>query len=199
MQIQRLMVLTVTCGGLLLGQGGINPNPAPDPAKDQRPPAEQQANPADPANSSLATMSAQDKEWIINTVKDGELEIAMGNLAQQKSSNNSIKSLAQKLVADHTSSNQQLEALGRKSGVALAAGGGAQPNPALSNLTGADFDRTWINEIVASHQKAISSFEQQMRNTRDNDLSSFINTTLPTLRAHLNDAQSVQKSLGVGE
>jgi hypothetical protein len=38
-----------------------------------------------------------------------------------------------------------------------------------------------------------------MRNTRDNDLSSFINTTLPTLRAHLNDAQSVQKSLGVGE
>ena len=192
MQIQQLMVLTVTCGGLLLGQGGINPNPAPDPAKDQRPPAEQQANPS-------STLSAQDKEWIANTVKDGEMEIAMGNLAQQKSSNNSIKSLAQKLVADHTSANQQLEALASKNGVALTAGAGAQPSPALPNLTGADFDRAWINEIVAGHEKAIASFEQQMRSTRDNDLSSFINTTLPTLRAHFSDAQSVQKSLGVGE
>jgi putative membrane protein len=46
---------------------------------------------------------------------------------------------------------------------------------------------------VADHQKDIAEFEKAANSAADSDIKALAAKTLPTLRAHLKEAQSLQK------
>jgi putative membrane protein len=62
--------------------------------------------------------------------------------------------------------------------------------------SGAAFDRGFIAAQVTAHQNAIALFEKEASGGSDPDLKAFAAKQLPTLRAHLKQAQDLQSKLG---
>jgi putative membrane protein len=137
-------------------------------------------------------LSAGDQAFIQAVATAGMTEVAVAKLGIERASDVNVKSYAQKLFDDHTKMNTELTAIAQKKGVAIPAvksGSGAET--ALSSATGKDFDRLFLKHMVDEHEKAVALFEQQ-QNTSDMDLKTFIDTNLPTLRSHLEQAKSLQ-------
>jgi putative membrane protein len=64
----------------------------------------------------------------------------------------------------------------------------------LKMRTGADFDREYMEMMVADHGKAISLFEQASSN-RDDEIQAYAREMLPILKRHETSAKSLLKKL----
>lgn len=69
---------------------------------------------------------------------------------------------------------------------------GAEP---WMSQTGKEFDKGFIDAAVQDHQKAIELFENESTRGTDTQLKAFAKKQLPTLRAHLKQAQDLQQKL----
>jgi putative membrane protein len=49
----------------------------------------------------------------------------------------------------------------------------------------ADFDEKWCDQVADKHEKAINYFERRLDKTEDPELKSWISSTLPGLKNHL--------------
>ena len=61
----------------------------------------------------------------------------------------------------------------------------------LGTLKGTQFDAEFANLMAQGHDKAIKMLEQSQYNVQNSQLRTFITSTLPTLRTHLQVAQSL--------
>jgi predicted outer membrane protein len=66
----------------------------------------------------------------------------------------------------------------------------------LSTLRGAAFDSTFTSAMVEGHTKAINMLEQAQTQVQHEELRSLIAASLPTIRQHLETAQSLSTSAG---
>jgi putative membrane protein len=65
----------------------------------------------------------------------------------------------------------------------------------LSGLSGADFDRTYMQSMVKDHQKDISEFQKEANSGSNADLKGFAAQTLPTLQEHLRMARDAEQTV----
>ena len=68
----------------------------------------------------------------------------------------------------------------------------------LRSLRGAAFDTAFANAMVEGHTKAISLLELAQTQAQHEELRSLIASTLPTLREHLQNAQSLASGAATG-
>lgn len=83
-------------------------------------------------------------------------------------------------------------------GIALPARGPGehqQHAERLGALSGAAFDKAYMDKMVQDHGKTIALFEQQAKGGKDAELKAFAAKTLPTLREHLAAAKTVHAGL----
>jgi predicted outer membrane protein len=66
----------------------------------------------------------------------------------------------------------------------------------IATLSGAEFDRAYVNAMVRDHAETIRKFELAAQNLDDADLKRFADRTLPTLREHYAMAQELSTKLG---
>jgi len=59
----------------------------------------------------------------------------------------------------------------------------------------AEFNKDWCEEMVDKHQKIIKSYEDQLEDTKDAELKTWISNTLPTLRTHLDELKACHDKL----
>ena len=139
-------------------------------------------------------LSAQDRKFMEDAAKGGMKEVHMGHLGMEKGMSQGVKTFSQRLINDHTKANEELIALAKKKGVALPPD---DPNMVssmpLAKKSGADFDKAFAKDMVEDHQKDIAAFEKEASSGSDPDVKNFASKTLPTLRAHLADAQALNK------
>lgn len=139
-------------------------------------------------------LDATDSKFIQTAAADGMAEIQLGQMALSKSSNASIKSLAQKIVDDHGKANDQLKTLATSKQITFptAADADAQKeSKKLDALSGASFDKAWSKDMVDGHKKAVKLFTAESKNAKDNDVRNFAQSTLPVLQSHLDMATQV--------
>ncbi|MBE9168502.1 DUF4142 domain-containing protein [Pleurocapsales cyanobacterium LEGE 06147] len=55
------------------------------------------------------TLSDSDREFVIEAAQGGIAEVQLGQLASQQASNNAVRQFGQRMVTDHTQTNNQLE------------------------------------------------------------------------------------------
>jgi uncharacterized protein (DUF305 family) len=67
----------------------------------------------------------------------------------------------------------------------------------LSKLSGDKFDREFVSHMVMDHKKDIKEFEKEAK--KSDAVGSFANETLPTLRKHLDTAQSLMSNATTGK
>lgn len=157
--------------------------------------------PAVPPNPPGGPLAGADREFITLATSADMLEIDTGRLALDKSKNAALRTFAQKMIDDHTEASERLRQLASSVGVTPPAAM-SSPHAAhlekLRGLDGAEFDREYAAQIgVAGHQEAVGLFERASREATNPDVRAFAEKTLPTLREHLPDGQTLAKNVGV--
>ncbi len=126
--------------------------------------------------------------------QSGMTEIILANLALEKLSNEEIKSFAQKVITDHTAVGDELKMLAASKNVTLPTDISAKQKSSmdkLSKLSGTDFDREFMKQMVKDHKAAVKLFQKQADSGTDADVKAFAAKHLPTLQEHLSMAQTM--------
>ena len=144
--------------------------------------------------ASAQSLSDQDRKFIQDAAKGGMMEVHMGQLGMDRGASPAVKSLSQHLINDHKAANDELAALAKQKGVSLP-GDDAQMAASMpfASKSGDDFDKAFARTAVEDHQKDIAEFEKEASSGNDPDLKNWASKTLPTLRAHLAEAQALTK------
>lgn len=148
-------------------------------------------------NGFVTEASNQDSFWN-EAAQAGMAEVMLGNLALQKSSNDEVKQMAQKIVDDHTAANNELKDLAASKSATLPTEVNAKQKAVydkLSSLTGGEFDKQFIKVMVKDHEKAVSLFQKQADKGTDAQVKAFAAKTLPTLQGHLETAKAMNDKM----
>ncbi|MDP3154502.1 MAG: DUF4142 domain-containing protein [Archangium sp.] len=103
-------------------------------------------------------------------------------------------------VSDPAASGERMGA-GDRMNTAAASTYGSLPRPMqkkyddLAKLTGDRFDRQYLGNIIEDHKKSVKLFERESKSGEDAELKSWATNTLPTLKHHLDMAQSVEREV----
>ncbi len=150
------------------------------------------------SNSNVATM--QDNFWT-GAAHGGMAEMEMSKLAQTKAQNAEVKKFAAMMIADHTKASSELKALAAKQNVALPTTLSSSHQSTLEDLqglSGAEFDRAYVEAMVDAHETDVELFREQ---AEDDDATmaearAFAAKTLPTLQKHLEMIKGIQAKMG---
>jgi putative membrane protein len=144
---------------------------------------------------SAQKLNDQDQKFLQDAAKGGMMEIRMGQMGLERGVSPAVKSLSQHLVNDHTAANKELAVLANEKGTFLP-GDDAKMISSMPFATksGDDFDKGFALQAVEDHKKAIAEFENETRTGTDPEVKNWATKALPTLRAHLAEAQDLQKT-----
>ncbi len=140
-------------------------------------------------------------------VTANQVDIDAGKLAESKASNPQVKAFGKQMVTDHTGVNKQATDLVTKLGVkpednptaqSLKAGG-AENVSQLKALTGAAFDKAYVEHEVAYHQQVLDAVDKTLiPSAKNEELKALLVKVRPAFVAHLEHAKHLQASLSKG-
>ena len=133
-------------------------------------------------------MSQKDVNFIQKAAGSGAQEVANGKMAETQAKSAEVKSIATRMVADHTRINKELTALANRKGVTFNTSG-----VKAQNLGSGDFDRMYLKWLEEVHRGDIADFERAAKSSDDKELKAWTSKALPTLKQHLAMAQSAAK------
>ena len=136
-----------------------------------------------------------DAEWVSEVLENNYAEIKMAQQAQEKATNAEVKSLAQTLEKDHKALVNEAKDLASRKNWTVAAQETADAREKMADMAKDDvkeYEREWLEMMEDKHEKSIRKFENV--NADDADLKTWVNNTLPKLRAHLDRINQVQKN-----
>ena len=116
----------------------------------------------------------------------GKLEVESGRLAVQKASNPALRSFGEKMVAEHSQADSELQALASRKGVAIPMAMSSSHQKKLEKLReekpGKDFDKEFRDLMIDSHKEAVHLFESTAKDSKDAEVKAFAQKMLPTLK-----------------
>jgi putative membrane protein len=145
-----------------------------------------------------AHAAVSDEQFAKKAAQGGMAEVKMGQLAQEKGTNESVKQFGQRMVEDHTKANDELNEAARKENVTLPTDLDAKDKAtydALAQLSGAAFDRVYARDMVRDHQEDIAEFNREAKGGQKEAIKSFAVGALPILNDHQKDAREMQRSV----
>ena len=128
---------------------------------------------------------------ILLQIHQGNLnEIAIGQMAERKALVSEVQAYAKQLVDDHTSADQQVVATAKKINVHLPDTAtkdghhGSIAEHKLNSASGPDFDRFFLQQTSADHDRLIKALKQEREDASDDDIESLIDKILPIFEQH---------------
>ena len=145
----------------------------------------------------MANMSSQDHEFIMDAAMGGMMEVELGRVAAQKGTSDAVKQFGQRMVDDHSKANSELMSLASGKGITLPTELDQKHRnevTKMSNMSGAEFDRSYSKMMLSDHTKDVAAFEKESTKGGDADLKAFASKTLPTLQEHLQLAKALNST-----
>jgi|SRR5581483_3887011 len=143
-------------------------------------------------------LGQNDSSFVTKAAEGGMAEVQMAELAKTKAQNQAVKDLANRIYTDHTTANNKLKSLVTKDNMtmptALDAKAQAEYNK-LQNLSGAEFDKEYVNHQIKDHKEDIVLFQHEADHGTNTDVKSWASENLPTLREHLRMAESARTQI----
>ena len=149
------------------------------------------------ANVGLA-QAPSDAQIAHIVVTANQVDIDAGKIAESKGTDKDVKAFGKQMVTDHTGVNQQAVALATKLKVtpednptsqSLKAGG-ADNVKKLSGLSGAAFDKAYIDHEIAYHEQVLAAIDKVLiPNAKNEELKALIVKVRPAFGAHLEHAK----------
>ena len=169
----------------------------------------------------LVSSLARADDYLGMLHRSNQYEIAMANLAKDRSSNQAVKDYADLVISDHKKADDELQSVAaaddmdaaRSREVQSANGEYFRPMPRagmgvsgmaaehqkaldeLGKLKGPEFDRRFAKALADEHRKVIDHLKTVRANATDRDLAQLIDKLLPAEQKHDSSAQQLESSL----
>ncbi len=149
------------------------------------------------AGAAGAQMPANGQEYATMAAASDMYEIEAARLAADKAQNADVKTLAQMIRTDHEKSTADLKTAAGQAQPAITVT--PQMNPeqqsmiqALQSATTADFDRTYLDQQVQAHEKALAMVQGYAQNGDVDSLKQHASTVAAPIQKHLQRARELQ-------
>jgi putative membrane protein len=151
-------------------------------------------------SATKAQSSAAVQEFVDKAGTSGLAEVEMGELGAKRAKNGQVEAFAKLMVADHTKANQELLTAIKGKGVQVPSSRTAMHKATVEKFqqqdAGKNFDRDYIEQMVEDHKAAVELFENAADDQQlDLELRVYAKRTLPVLREHLKQAQTIKNKL----
>ena len=137
-------------------------------------------------------------------VTANQVDIDAGKLAKSKAKSADVKSFAELMITDHTGVNKSATELVQKlhvrpepSPISQSLQKGGDDNlAALKKLSGAAFDKAYVDHEVAYHEAVLSAVDKTLIPSAQNaELKALLVKVRPAFVAHLDHARHIQSEL----
>lgn len=140
-----------------------------------------------------------DRDFISDQLEDGDAEVRLGRLAEERASHADVRALGNMLVEQHTVAGTELKRIAGQHNVV------ADPDDMneveddierLSRLEGAEFDRAYLDLIIDEHRETVDELEEKVNDAGDHaDVRAWASQVLPTVRQHLERARQLRETV----
>ena len=141
---------------------------------------------ADTALTGGSSLSEKDKTFMKKAAKGGRMEVAMGQVAEQKGQSEDVKSFGKRMVTDHGKANDELKSIASKKGFQL---------PSKEHSVKWTSDKAYIDVMVQDHEKDLAEFKEEASSGSDSDVKKFADDTAKMVQEHLDLAKETQGKL----
>lgn len=139
------------------------------------------------------------QQFVTKAAQGGMFEVQSSQVAQTKAQNAEVKSFARDMIRDHSKANADLKTLTTKVGVRVPEQLDAEHAEKLRRLqaaSGAEFDRTYVEQQVQAHEQSVTLFRDYSQSGDNAELRSFATRTLPVLQQHKTQIDRLERELG---
>ena len=144
--------------------------------------------------------SAKDSsKFAVEAAQGGLTEVELGKVAMRNATDPSVKEFGLRMVSDHSRANDELKSIAAQKNIQLPAEVSSSQKSLidkLSKLSGAEFDKEYMADMVKDHEEDVAAFETQAKDGGTAEIKEFAGKTLPTLKSHLEMAREVAKKVG---
>jgi putative membrane protein len=153
-------------------------------------------------------VSSSDRDLVRDLSVGNMAEIELGKLAAAKATNTEVKKFGQKLTDEHTKALDSLKAVASQHKISVATALDDEHEKLrmrLSGLSGAEFDREFIDAMIDGHQETLDALEPRVDESNmaavipeksDNAATMGINRwaaqAYPAVHAHLEAAKAIK-------
>ena len=149
-------------------------------------------------SANINSSAKADNFWM-KAAESGLAEVALGNLAVQRAQSEAVRTFAQQMVTDHTAANNELITLAQGKSIVLPTTMDRSHQAAMEKLnrvTGPDFDREYMKQMVKDHRASVRLFEKTAQTGDDADAKAFAAKHLPTIQMHFQMATTLSGEVG---
>jgi putative membrane protein len=140
-------------------------------------------------------ISGDDAKFAVKAAAGGLAEVELGKLAQEKGSSQEIKKFGAMMVKDHSAANAELAELAKNKHIVLPETIDEKTTKLkdkLNTKTGQDFDRAYVEAMVADHKEDTAAFVRAIKVVKYPEMTAFAKKTLPVLKMHLAEAEKIK-------
>jgi len=151
-----------------------------------------------------AAQAPNDAQIASIVVTASTVDIDAGKLAESKSSNAEVKAFAQRMITDHSGVNKsavdlvtKLKVTPQDNPTSESLKSGGETNLAhLKGLSGAAFDKAYIDHEVTYHQQVLDALDKTLiPSAKNEELKALLVKVRPAFVAHLDHAKMIQSKL----
>ena len=146
--------------------------------------------------TSISSMTPTD--FLTQAAEGSMAEIQLASLALTRTQNPEVRTFAQQMIADHSKATDELKPIAAKKSATLPlelTSRHRSLSDKLTKMSGAEFDREYVNAMVEDHERDVQSFQAQAQAGTDAEVKEFAAKTLPTLQSHLQMVRDMQNKM----
>jgi len=144
------------------------------------------------------TVTDDDKKFLAMAAQADVDEIKLGELAEQKASNPDVKAFAKHMIVEHKAMTASMKPFADAWGLTPPADVDSDHQDEwnkLNGLSGADFDKEYMDAAVKDHAKVLDAFEKEVKDTKDAKFKAAVIKGKSHVAAHKNMAYDLKKKL----
>ena len=140
---------------------------------------------------------SMDKKFVSDALQGGMAEVTLGKLAAEKGNSPEVKQFGQQMVEDHTKLGEQMKPVAQQIGVKMPTELSKKDKALeekLSGLSGAQFDKAYVEAMVKDHKKDYSEFQDEAKSAVIPSVKQAAAAGEPVIKSHLDHIQQIAKS-----
>jgi putative membrane protein len=151
-----------------------------------------------PWRAGHTALTDRDRRFVVTQLEDNMAELQAAQLAMQHSQNPNVRGFAQKMITDHTYTQDTLTRIASMHDIQSPTMLTEQHRDMLGRLTtlnGPTFDRNYVESTLRAHATMISELNSEISNVIDTHINAWVQNTRPTILQHSEIAQQLLASL----
>lgn len=146
------------------------------------------------AAADAGRLHAADQAFIADGTQGVATQRDAARIATSRSTDRDVKAFAERVSADNAKISDALRAASPRGVDVPKNDPDAAVLASINNLRGADFDKTYIEQVaLAGEQKTLSAFQAEIASGRDDQLKAAAQKALPTIQQHYAMAQDLAR------